>query len=94
MYSSSSSESQSSDEEFMDPRRHRSVVGADVALNLDQIIHKCENKRRFGCCQTVFQNISFIIVSMGILCANPIILGISFLLIQPTKFKCHINGSW
>lgn len=37
---------------------------------------------------------SFMIVCMGILCANPIILGIGFLLNRPSEFKCHFPSGW
>ena len=42
----------------------------------------------------MYQNLSFLFVTIGIICCNPIIFGISFLLVEPKDFMCQLDGVW
>ena len=65
-------------------RRHAAQLNI---LNYDQIMKRTINKKRY-CCKQAYQNMGFLFITFGIACCNPIMLGISYLLVEPTEFRC------
>jgi hypothetical protein len=90
--SSDGSSDSLSEEEMLNPAA--SAIYGPQPLSYDGVLKKTVNLHRCGCCQQLFQNFSFFFVALGILCCNPIILGMSFLLVEPKEFKCMTNGTW
>ena len=50
-------------------------------------------KRSFGL-DMLYQNLSFVILTLGILSFNPVQLGMQFLEKVPSKFECRIDNQW
>ena len=65
------------------------------ACTYDEAISKAVNRK--SCCfSMLYQNLSLLVVTCGVMACNPIILGISFLEREPNEFRCRdaASASW
>ena len=65
------------------------IKGANQVLSFDKALELYgHNKDRPFSFQSLYQTISFLILTAGIVSSNQIYFGLNFLLAIPTKFEC------
>lgn len=66
------------------------------ACTYDEAISKAVNRKSCLCFSMLYQNLSLLVVTCGVMACNPIILGISFLEREPNEFMCKksAGASW
>jgi len=63
------------------------------ACTYDEAISKAINRKSCLCFSMLYQNLSLLVVTCGVMACNPIILGISFLEREPNEFMCKNAAS-